>query len=288
MRSRREQPEVSQARVTGLNHPYLNALRDEFKTNVESNVGQYKNTEYVNSHDKLLAFKKLPRNDGPDFILRQDLTGQARQLVERTISYHIQNATDYASEFSIQVLKIALVFNSHEVTNQRVEGPTQYPFYAAINTDRYMAHHTLCPKKVEESLFDQDMDILHAIFAGTDNGIVKTTETVYFDLDRFAYRLQLHHISRRVYGKWQSTTAFMQLPGAHHRIKQLKQGTGLDIYMKSPEKRKKTPGEQVSAAKAILSSYSLRNCKTPAELEEAARIHRNHQDAIKAINGTFI
>ncbi|KAI8644375.1 hypothetical protein BD408DRAFT_481351 [Parasitella parasitica] len=37
------------------------------------------------------------------------------------------------------------------------------------------------------------MDLTTAVLSGTDNGIIKTTETVFFDLGRFASHLKLYN-----------------------------------------------------------------------------------------------
>ncbi|KAI8643844.1 hypothetical protein BD408DRAFT_414298 [Parasitella parasitica] len=50
-----------------------------------------------------------------------------------------------------------------------------------------------CCRKVEECKLDEDMDRTTAVFSGTDNGIIKTTEIVFFEVDRFAPHLKLYN-----------------------------------------------------------------------------------------------
>jgi hypothetical protein len=63
-------------------------------------------------------------------IIRSDLAAQARLLIEQTITQCIQDVSNYASDLSIQVLKIALVFSEHKfvlendtVSFVRAQGP---------------------------------------------------------------------------------------------------------------------------------------------------------------------
>ena len=41
-------------------------------------------------------------------------------------------------------------------------------------------------------MFDLELGLDRAVFVGTDNGSVKTTETAYFDLERFVFHLELY------------------------------------------------------------------------------------------------
>ena len=50
-----------------------------------------------------------------------------------------------------------------------------------------------CHKKVEECMLDTDVNLDDVVFSGTDNGIIKTTETVYFDINRFTFHLELYN-----------------------------------------------------------------------------------------------
>lgn len=64
--------------------------------------------------------------------------------------------------------------------------------------------------------------------------------------------------------------------------KEIKQGSGMFDYMRSMNRRKKTPGEQLLARENILSTNSLLNCNTPNELDETAHLHPRHQQAIRS------
>ena len=59
------------------------------------------------------------------------------------------------------------------------------------NNQRYMIRQQPCLDKTEECFFDEGFDLQDAIFAGTDNGIVKTTKTVNLDIEQFVHHLRL-------------------------------------------------------------------------------------------------
>jgi len=55
--------------------------------------------------------------------------------------------------------------------------------------------------KAEECELSDRVSLTNAVFAGTDNGLIKTTETVFFDIERFALHLELYrhfHISGKL------------------------------------------------------------------------------------------
>ena len=49
-----------------------------------------------------------------------------------------------------------------------------------------------CHHKVENCKLHSDLDVCNLIFSGTDNSIVKVTETVAFDIHRFKCNVKLH------------------------------------------------------------------------------------------------
>jgi hypothetical protein len=46
--------------------------------------------------------------------------------------------------------------------------------------------------KAEQCELSDSVSLVNAMFAGTDNGLIKTTETVFFDVERFTMHLELH------------------------------------------------------------------------------------------------
>ncbi|KAL9538122.1 hypothetical protein PS6_011631 [Mucor atramentarius] len=47
-------------------------------------------------------------------------------------------------------------------------------------------------KKAEDCELSDRVSLTNAVFAGTNNGLIKTTETVFFDIERFALHLGLY------------------------------------------------------------------------------------------------
>ena len=66
------------------------------------------------------------------------------------------------------------------------------PTTPPVNTGKHLVNQQPCLQRAEECIFDPELDLANAVFVGTDNGLVKTTETVYFDLDRFVFHLELY------------------------------------------------------------------------------------------------
>lgn len=88
----------------------------ETRANSPGNDDQDDNDEY----DETEEFRACTTSF--QAIIREDLEEEVRHRIEETISNCIQDTTNYASDFSIQVLKMALVFNTHTFTlrNNRV------------------------------------------------------------------------------------------------------------------------------------------------------------------------
>lgn len=59
--------------------------------------------------------------------------------------------------------------------------------------DPFIVDNKPCLRKVESFRLSNDIDLKEAVFSGTDNGIIKTTETAYFDIDRFTFHLKLYN-----------------------------------------------------------------------------------------------
>lgn len=64
---------------------------------------------------------------------------------------------------------------------------------ASVPPKTFTVNSTPCERKVEDCRLSKDVDLKEARFSGTDNGIIKTTETAYFDTDRFTYHLKLYN-----------------------------------------------------------------------------------------------
>ena len=185
----------------------------------------------------------------------------------------------------------------------------------AINSNPITVDKKPCLYKAEDCELDGKVPLGNAIFGGTDNGIVKTTETVFFDIERFTLHLELYrhfHISGKsllgegvlitehvahsfIYG---STTvedpmeldnvvppSCLTLPEAHTvGPKQIAQQTGLTWYTSSLVNRKKrtSAGHQVMEAEELLSHCSLRQSATVAELDRNYQQHEQCREPLRA------
>jgi len=67
------------------------------------------------------------------------------------------------------------------------------PLTSTTSPNPFIINSKPCHQKVEECMLDTDMNLDDLVFSGTDNGIIKTTETVYFDINRFTFHLELYN-----------------------------------------------------------------------------------------------
>ncbi|EPB84660.1 hypothetical protein HMPREF1544_08603 [Mucor circinelloides 1006PhL] len=132
--------------------------------------------------------------------------------------------------------------------------------------------------KAEECELSDRVSLTNAVFAGTDNGLIKTTETVFFDIERFALHLELYrhfHISEDPMdiNDIVSSTC-LNLPETHTvGPKQIAQQTGLTSYTISlvSKKKRTAAGHQVMETEELLSGCSIHQSTTAEELD------RNYQ-----------
>lgn len=78
--------------------------------------------------------------------------------------------------------------------------PTRTPWSAISSTLtswHYRKVHIICQqpylKKAEECIIEESTSLDDTVFEDTDNGIKKTAETTFFNMDRFRFRLELYN-----------------------------------------------------------------------------------------------
>ncbi|KAG1124605.1 hypothetical protein G6F42_009473 [Rhizopus arrhizus] len=143
--------------------------------------------------------------------------------------------------------------------------------------------------KAEECELSDRVSLTNAVFAGTDNGLIKTTETVFFDIERFALHLELYrhfHISEDPMdiNDIVSSTC-LNLPETHTvGPKQIAQQTGLTSYTFSlvSKKKRTAAGHQVMETEELLSGCSIHQSTTAEELDRNYQVHEQCRNSVRS------
>ncbi|KAG2202176.1 hypothetical protein INT46_007691 [Mucor plumbeus] len=163
------------------------------------------------------------------------------------------------------------------------------PLTSTTSPNPFIINSKPCHKKVEECMLDTDMNLDDVVFSGTDNGIIKTTETVYFDINRFTFHLELYNRFQILEDAMNTYDTYnlecMKLPlSLTIGPKEINQGSGLASYTKSivQKKKSKIEGHAVLDEEEKLSNYSLYQCQTVGELQEAISHHCNAREKLRS------
>lgn len=76
---------------------------------------------------------------------------------------------------------------------QIVEFKQSTPSFSSSKESIHFVNNSPCHQKAEMCRFHDDLNLDKAVFCGTDNGVIKTTETSYFEMKRFTFHLELYN-----------------------------------------------------------------------------------------------
>ncbi|KAL7325933.1 hypothetical protein PS15p_208349 [Mucor circinelloides] len=167
----------------------------------------------------------------------------------------------------------------------------RHPASTTASTPIIVNSEEPCLRKVEECMIDESqLDLNQAVFSGTDNGLIKTTETVFFGIDRFIFHLELHNRSQILEDPMDTDDAWeswcRQLPPTLTLgPKEINQQSGLATYTASLAKKKKrtTLGHQVLQSEQFLSECSLHQSANTNELDSNYREHEQCRETIRSL-----
>ncbi|KAF1801712.1 hypothetical protein V8B55DRAFT_1473376 [Mucor lusitanicus] len=135
--------------------------------------------------------------------------------------------------------------------------------------------------KAENCILDDKIDLDQAVSGGTDNGIIKTTETVFFGIDRFVFYLD------ELYNRFQTfddvmdmddavDSGCLRLPETHTLgPKEIAETIGLASFISLlvNQKKRASVGHQASQAEEVLLGCCLHQSQNVSELDRSFQQH---------------
>ncbi|KAI8364375.1 hypothetical protein BD560DRAFT_333256 [Blakeslea trispora] len=145
-----------------------------------------------------------------------------------------------------------------------------------ITSEEYKCFENVDNVAIDGSILEKQDEVR---FSGTDNGIVSISETAPFSLRKLRYHLQLYD----TYKTSTSTNQLLSIPKTFKiNPRDLHFRSGGYAFQHSLQRAKAIPeGQEVQAAEAVLSQYSLKTATTLEDAKVAYNVYQEHKNTLR-------